>query len=83
MVFNEHVKIREEKFGMVIFETLKEKIFVTNQTGKEILNLVNAGCPLEEIINLLTDSYGLKTIDIKEDVVSFLGQLRENGIIKS
>ena len=37
MEFNKHVQVRKEKFGTVIFETLKEKVFVTNSTGSEII----------------------------------------------
>ncbi len=43
MNFTEHVKIRSEKFGTVIFETLTEKIFITNETGAEILQLIEQG----------------------------------------
>jgi hypothetical protein len=39
MQFEKHVKVRQEKFGSVMFETLREKIFVTNETGAEILRL--------------------------------------------
>ena len=43
MNFTEHVKIRNEKFGTVIFETLSEKIFITNGTGAKILELIGQG----------------------------------------
>ena len=41
MNFTEHTKIRKEKFGTVIFDTLTEKIFITDQIGSEILCLVD------------------------------------------
>lgn len=81
MVFNEHVKIREEKFGTVIFETLKEKVFVTNETGKNILNLIEEGHSQEKIVDVLANDYGLKPQDIKEDVFNFIVQLKDNSII--
>ncbi|MDP2938722.1 MAG: PqqD family protein [Candidatus Omnitrophota bacterium] len=82
MILNEHVKIREEKFGAVIFETLREKVFVTNSTGKDILNLLEKDYPQEKIIEVLADDYGLNPVDIKEDVFNFISQLKENKIIK-
>ena len=56
MNFTEYVKIREEKFGSVIFDTLKEKVFVTNDTGKDILNFLQQGYSIEEIINILDET---------------------------
>ncbi len=81
MVFNEHVKIREEKFGSVIFETLKEKIFVTNQTGKEILALLQQNKSLGEIVNILVGSYNSQPDDIRNDVISFIALLKDNALI--
>ena len=83
MQFTEHVKIREEKFGAVVFETLKEKVFVTNETGKDILNLLQEGKAAEEIINSLADLYAVKPEEIKDDVLGFVGLLKEKGILAS
>jgi broad-specificity NMP kinase len=81
MVFNEYVKIREEKFGAVIFETLREKVFVTNQTGKEILDLLKKGYSFEKITENLAQLYAVSAMDIKEDVADFINQLKDNHII--
>ena len=40
MGFEKHVKVRQERFGAVVFETLREKVFVTDETGAEILRLL-------------------------------------------
>lgn len=50
MNFTEHTKIRKEKFGTVVFDTLTEKIFITDQIGAEILQLIGQGKDLLEII---------------------------------
>ncbi len=81
MVFFEHVKIREEKFGAVIFETLREKVFITNKTGKDILNLLGKGCPVDKIIDILANSYNIQPSAIKEDINSFINQLKDNNIL--
>lgn len=81
MKFCEHVKIREEKFGAVIFETLREKIFVTNSSGKEILRLLSQGHSLDEIVETLADSYQVPASLIREDVIEFVNQLQEQGIL--
>lgn len=82
MNFTEHVKIREEKFGAVIFETLRGKIFVTNETGKDILRLLNKGHASGEIVEILSKIYKADTDDIKEDVAVFINQLKNNYIIQ-
>lgn len=81
MQFTEHVKIREEKFGIVIFETLREKVFVANNTGKDILNLIQKGYPQDKIAELLASEYGINPADVKEDVFDFIRQLKDNYIL--
>ena len=81
MNFTEHTKIRKEKFGTVVFDTLTEKIFITDQTGGEILQLIEQGKDLSEILNVLGDNYNGDTQTIKEDVVEFTNQLKLNNII--
>lgn len=81
MVFSEYTKIREEKFGTVIFETLREKVFITNKTGKDILNLLQKGSTLEEIVDTLVNSYSAPVIDIRNDVTNFINQLKDNHIL--
>lgn len=81
MIFSEHVKIREEKFGTVIFETLKEKVFVTNEAGKQILDLLQKQKPVEDMVEILTDSYDAHPEKIRQDLNSFISQLKDNGIL--
>ena len=80
MHFSEHIKIREEKFGTVVFDTLREKVFVVNETGKDILNLLREGKLIEDIIGLLASAYNVQPKDIKEDVASFIKQLEQDKI---
>lgn len=82
MKFTRYVKLRQEKFGMVVFETLREKVFVTNQTGKEILKLLKKGYSEEEIINSLLEIYNKDRPQISADVKEFIQQLKENKIIE-
>lgn len=81
MNFLEHVKIREEKFGSVIFETLREKIFITNGTGREILNLLQKGHSPEEVISILSVTFDSEDGNLRNDVINFIEQLKINKII--
>ena len=80
MNFTEHVKIRNEKFGTVIFETLTEKIFITNETGSEILHLIREGNDLPQIVDELQKNY-LENQDIEKDATDFINCLKENNFI--
>lgn len=80
-MFTEHVRIRSEKFGAVIFETLHEKVFVTNRTGEMILRLLQDGKTAEEVIAILEGRYGDRYPQVREDTISFLNQLREKRIL--
>ena len=80
MHFSEHIKIREEKFGTVVFDTLREKVFVVNETGKDILNLLKEGKLIEDIIGLLASAYNVQPKDIKEDVAGFIKQVEKDKI---
>ena len=57
MEFTEHTKLRKEKFGTVVFDTLTEKIFVTDEIGGDILKLIEQGKDLPEIVGELTESF--------------------------
>lgn len=83
MQFSEYVKIREEKFGTVIFDTLREKVFVANESGKEILDFLQRGCSTEEIIANLEKAYGPASSEIKNDVNGFIAYLKDNSIVTS
>jgi hypothetical protein len=83
MNFTEHTKIRREKFGTVVFDTLTEKIFVTDLIGGDILQLIEQGKDLPEILSLLGDDYDGDNQMVEKDVVEFIEQLRSNNIISA
>ncbi|TKJ37819.1 MAG: hypothetical protein CEE38_07060 [Planctomycetes bacterium B3_Pla] len=81
MNFTEHTKIRKEKFGTVVFDTLTEKIFITDEVGSEILRLVEQGMDLPEIVSTLADSYDGDREAMEKDIAEFAEQLKSNKII--
>lgn len=81
MEFAKHVQVREEKFGTVVFETLKEKVYVTNPTGADIVRLIGQKKTREEIVAELAASYGTTADAIADDVDGFIAELTQNGVI--
>ena len=81
MEFEKHVKVRQEKFGAVVFETLREKVFVTNGTGSQILRSLNNN-ELVDVVDELAKIYNCNPEIIKDDVEEFITKLKDNGIMK-
>jgi len=81
MRLTEHTKIRKEKFGTVVFETLTEKIFVVSEHGGDILELVKEGKKLAEIVDELSNNYDGDREAIEKDVVEFTEALKANKLI--
>jgi len=81
MNFTEHTKIRKEKFGTVVFDTLTEKIFITDLIGGDILKLIEQGKDLPEILSVLGEDYDGDNQMVEKDVVEFIDQLRSSNII--
>ena len=82
MQFDKHVKVRQEKFGAVVFETLREKVYVTNGGGAEILRLLEEGKAPDEVVAELAEAYDRDPAIIRADVEEFLATLEDQGIIK-
>ena len=83
MNFTEHTKVRKEKFGSVVFDTLTEKIFITDQLGGQIIQLIEQGKSLAEIVDLLADSHEGDRGIIKQDVIEFIETLKTNHIVSA
>ena len=82
MQFKKFIKTREEKFGTVIFDTLREKIFATNACGADILRLVKEGKSEAEIIDELEVTYDGGCEAIASDVKEFIEGLKKNDILE-
>ena len=82
MKLTPYVKVREEKFGSVIFETLKEKVFVANETANDILGLLQEGKSKDEIIEQLAANYDNEDrVLIEKDTDEFIDALLRNGLV--
>ncbi|MFC1522546.1 PqqD family protein, partial [Elusimicrobiota bacterium] len=71
-----------EKFGGVLFETQKEKVFVTNPAGTKIINLIKEGKDLKQVATALKHEYDAGEGEIEKDIAEFVGNLRKEGLIK-
>ncbi len=82
MRFAKFVKIRQEKFGAVVFDTLKEKVYLTNEVGGQILKSIEDGRGEDEILKSLKDSYDADAFKIQNEATSFIEQLKKNNLVE-
>jgi hypothetical protein len=82
MQFGKFVKLRNEKFGSVVFDTLKEKVYVTNETGSHILKMIKEGKSDEEIISFLKNLYEDDKENIEKDIREFISELKKKSILE-
>lgn len=83
MELEKHVQVRQEKFGAVVFETLREKVFVGNETAAEIFRLHQEGKSPQQIVDELVQNYDADPATIKADVDEFMAGLITNGLAKT
>jgi len=81
MYFADHVKWRSEKFGAVIFDTLNEKVYVTNETGNDILPLIGEGLDVPALAERLREEYAGDQAQIESEVAEFVNGLLAAGLL--
>ena len=80
MFFPKYVKVRQERFGAVVFDTLREKVLVSNPTGAEILRLLCEEKSVEDICDELSRSYDGDPAQLKAEVNNFIDELRKRAL---
>lgn len=83
MQFAPHVKWRAEKFGAVVFDTLNEKIYVTNATGCNILGLLEQGLDAAAITERLKNEFNGNPAEIESEADTFLRAMQSAGFLTS
>ncbi len=81
MDLTKYVKVRNEKFGAVLFDTLNEKVYVTNESGKDILSLMVDGSDVPTIVRCLGERHAEGASAIERDVTEFLDNLEAAGLL--
>lgn len=80
MIFPKYVKVRQERFGAVVFDTLREKVLVSNPTGAEVLRLLGEGKSVEDICDELSRTYNVDSAQLKVEVNNFVDELRKREL---
>jgi len=76
--------LRQEDDGAFLFDPVRDVLVCVNETGREIVHGLEDGLSVEEIIAMLSDSYpDIEPETLRGDVLSFVGQLVERGLVES
>jgi len=82
MQLAKYVKFREEKFGGVLFDTRSEKVFSLNPTATAVVREIEAGREEREIVTRLKERFNDSTGAIEREVVAFVAELRQKGLVE-
>jgi len=79
--FKENIFKKETGEGIVVLGPNEKSVFLINNTGKRILELIDKDKGTEEITLILKDEYGLSEDTIKKDISCFLEEVKKNSEI--
>jgi hypothetical protein len=80
---SKQVRIREEEFGGIVYDFMKEKAIAVNKTGLSIIRLLEEqSCTIDQLTADLSNMYQGDSTAIRNSVVKFLEKMTEAGIIE-
>ncbi|MQK95412.1 PqqD family peptide modification chaperone, partial [Escherichia coli] len=69
----ENIKIREEDFGALLYDTIEDCVLQVNKIGLFIVLSCNGKSSIKDIINMIHEKYKKKPIKkIEKDVKQFI-----------
>lgn len=74
--------IRKEKDFGIVFNTVTNVQEFYNDIGIDILSLCNEGYKIDQIIDILVENYDTKKENIEKDVLEFINEEKEKGIVE-
>jgi hypothetical protein len=77
-----NVKLRQEKFGTVIFDTMEDKVFVAKGTANRVLPLILSGNSMRDAAKQLTQEYEGDESQILQDIEEFVKELLDKSLVR-
>ncbi len=78
---NPGIIVRKEKEFGIVFDINKNKREFYNETGIEILSLIENGYDQLQILNILEKSYDSGKDQIEKDLIDFITEQNKKGFI--
>jgi len=83
MIIPDHVKMQTFENGWVILDCQKNYYYAVNQSGVELLKQIQDHGDVEKAIETISQSYDVPVTKLREDIIAFLNQLIEKGLIQN
>ncbi len=77
-----NVKVRQEKFGTVIFDTMEDKVFVAKGTANKVLPLILPGKSIRDAAKELAQEFEGDENEILQDIEEFVKQLLDKSLVR-
>lgn len=78
----EHLRIREEEFGALIFDPVIGRMHKLNRDGYKILKYCNGDMTLEEIVKKVLDEEGGDAEEIETNLKEFFENMKSRGLME-
>jgi len=75
------IKVREEQFGLLFFDREKEKYFLADEVGKDVLAAIQSTSTIDEAVDQLKLKYEASGEVIKQDVLFYMDELTKAGLM--
>ncbi len=72
---------RESERGLILLDMNKDKIYEVNESGAEIIKLIQKGAKFSEIIEAMMEIYEVERDELENDVNKFLKKLKELNLL--
>ena len=78
----DHIVVREEDFGAILFDPQRGRMHRVNKTGLFIVQRCDGERTVDEIVSELASSESVSKEKVAEDVGKFLSSLQERELIE-
>ncbi|MGE0077082.1 MAG: PqqD family protein [Bacteroidales bacterium] len=65
-----------------VFNPTTGDSFTLNETGKKVINHINEGKSVEQVIALLKETYNVDTVTLERYLFDFVNELRINKLVE-
>ncbi len=72
---------RESERGLILLDMSRDKIYEVNESGAEIVKLIQKGAKFDEIVEAMLEIYEVKKDVLENDVNKFLKKLKELNLL--
>lgn len=66
----------------IVIRQKEGEVVVLNEVGARVLDLLQAGTPLREVLDVMAAEFEVGRAELERDVLAFVSQLLDSGILE-